>query len=125
MSTKPRGMARDTYAGGQEGQLLPLSSSMGGPGGPGGPGGARISLHSELFPSILSSHRAFSGIADSLVHKHFSESKPPSSLTPKITFLLLGDQHNKHCSSGKSLKTKIYPCGGTIIYIGMRRYHWV
>ena len=38
----------------------------------GGAGGARISLHAELFSSLLSSERAFSCIADSLVFENFS-----------------------------------------------------
>ena len=31
--------------------------------------------------------------------------------------VLLGGQYAKHFSSGKSLKTKIYPCGGMYIYL--------
>ena len=90
---------RDAYAGGQEGQQLPLPSSM-------GAGGTRIALDTELFPSLLSSKGAFFGIVDSLVQENFSEGKPPD---PQITVVLLGDQYNKHCFSGKSLKTKSSP----------------
>ena len=86
----------------------PLSpSSVGG-------GGARIALHTELFPSLLSSERVFSGIVDSLAHKNFSGVKPPDDQTSTA---LLGDQRTKHYSSGKSLKTKIYPRGGAYIYL--------
>ena len=61
-------------------QLPPLPKTW-------GAGEARVPLHTELFPSLLSFERAFSGILDSLV--------------------LLE----------KSLRTRIYPCGRTYIYI--------
>ena len=64
------GTCRNAYAGGQEGQLPPLPSSMG------GTGGARIALHTEFFPSLLSSKGAFSGILGSLVQENFSQGKP-------------------------------------------------
>ena len=44
-----------------------------------GAGGARIVVHTELFLSLLSSERAFSGIVDTFVHKHFSGGKPPDA----------------------------------------------
>ena len=39
----------------------------------GGAGGARIVLQTELFPSLLSFERAFSGALDSLVLENFSD----------------------------------------------------
>ena len=66
-----------------------------------GAGGARIVLHTELFPSLLSAEEAFSGIVDSLVQDNFSEGKPPD---PQIIVLLLGDQCIKHCSYGKEFE---------------------
>ena len=42
----------------------------------GGAGGARIALHTEFFPSLLSSEGAFSGISDSLVENCYG-GKPP------------------------------------------------
>ena len=53
----------------------------------GGAGGARIALHTEFFPSLLSSEGAFSGISDSLV-ENFSGGKPPD---PQVTVDSLGD----------------------------------
>ena len=38
--------------------------------------GARIALHAELFPFLLSSEGAFSGIVDSLFQENFSVGKP-------------------------------------------------
>ena len=74
-------MIRDAYAGGgQVGQLPPLLSSM-------GAGGARIALHTEFFPSLLSSEGVFSGISDSLV-EDFSGGKPPD---PRIAVESPGD----------------------------------
>ena len=67
----------------------------------GGEGGARIILHTELFPSLLSAKEAFFGIVDSLVQENFSVGKPPD---PQIVILLLGDQCIKHCPSGKEFK---------------------
>ena len=55
---------------GQEGQLPPLPLSM-------GVGWARIVLHTELFPSLLSSEGVFCGILDSLIQENFSVGKPP------------------------------------------------
>ena len=46
-----------------------------------GVGGARIALHTELFPAILSAEEAFFGILDSLVLEKFSGSSPQ---TPKL-----------------------------------------
>ena len=73
-----------------------------------GAGGARITLHAELTPSLLSSEWAFSGIVDSLVQETFSGGKPPDS---QIIIVLLGNQCSKHFSSSKEefLKTIIYP----------------
>ena len=53
-----------------------------------GVGGPRIALHTELFPSLLSSERAFSSIVDSLVHKNCSGGKPPDA---QIDIVLLGE----------------------------------
>ena len=61
-------------------------------------GGARIVLHTELFPSLLSSEGAFSDIVDRLPRESFSGGKPPD---PQITIVLVGDQYIKHRSSGK------------------------
>ena len=36
----------------------------------------RTALHTELFPSLLSYERVFSGIVDSLVHKNFLRASP-------------------------------------------------
>ena len=63
-------MYRDTYAGGQEGQLPTLLSSV-------GAGGARISLCAALFLSLISCEGAFSGIVDSFVSTNFSGGTPP------------------------------------------------
>ena len=41
-----------------------------------GAGVARIALHTELFPSLLSPEEAFSGIVDSLVQENFSGDNP-------------------------------------------------
>ena len=69
-------MFRDAYAGGgQDGQLLLCPHSW-------GAGGARLALHTELSPSLLSAEEAFSGIADSLVQESFSGDKPPD---PKLS----------------------------------------
>ena len=46
----------------------------------------RIALHTEFFPSLLSSERAFSGIVDSLVYKNFFEGKPPDSYKENVYF---------------------------------------
>ena len=75
-----------------------------------GAGGARIALHTEFFPSLLSAEEAFSGIVDSLAQGHFSGGKPPD---PQIIVVLLGDQCIKHCSSGKEFKDQNLPCGET------------
>ena len=66
-----------------------------------GAGGARITLHNKLFPSLLSSERAFSGIVDSLVQETFSVSKPTD---PQICIVLLGGPYTKQCSSGKEFE---------------------
>ena len=65
-----------------------------------------VDSDTELFPSILSSERAFSCIVDSLGRRNLSGGKP---LDSQISIVLLGDQHAKNCSSGKSLKTKYLP----------------
>ena len=54
----------------------------------GGAGGARIALHTEFLPSLLSSEGAFSGISDSLLQEDFSRGKPPDLQT---TIESLGD----------------------------------
>ena len=51
-------------------------------------GGARVALHTEFFPSLLSSEGVFSGIADSLVQENFSGGKPSD---PQIPIESLGD----------------------------------
>ena len=43
----------------------------------GGAGGARITLHTKLFPSLLSCKGPASGVVDSLVQENFSGGKPP------------------------------------------------
>ena len=48
-----------------------------------GAGGARIVLHTESLPSLLSSEGAFSGISDSLLQKTFLGAGPQ---TPKLPF---------------------------------------
>ena len=63
------------------GELPPLPPSLGAE-------GARVPLHTEFLPSLLSSEGAFSGIADSLVQENFSGCKPPD---PQIPIELLGD----------------------------------
>ena len=40
-------------------------------------GGARIALHTEFLPFLLSSEGAFSGISDSLLQENFSGGKSP------------------------------------------------
>ena len=71
-----------------------------------GAGGARIALHSELFPSLLSSEGAFSSFVDSLLQENFSGGKPPD---PQISLVLLGNQYTKHCSSGKEIEDQNLP----------------
>ena len=56
---------------GAGGQMPPLPSVMGGQ-------AARIALHTELFPSLLSSEGAFSGGEDSLVQENVSGDKSPN-----------------------------------------------
>ena len=48
----------------------------------GGAGGARIALPIELFPSLLPSEVAFSGIADSLAKENFLGAIPQ---TPRFS----------------------------------------
>ena len=79
-----------------------------------GTGGARIALHTEFFPSLLSCEGAFSGGVNSLVQEIFSGDKP---IDPQINTVLQLDKYTKYCSSEKTLKTKIYPCGGAHICI--------
>ena len=86
-----------------------------------GTGGARIAFHTELFPFLLFSESTSSGIVDMLVHKKcyikinksFSGGKLPEL---QIGIMLLGHQKTTHCSSGTSLKTKLYHCGGTYTF---------
>ena len=54
----------------------------------GGAGGARIALHTEFLPSLLSSEGVFPGISDSLLQENFSGGKPPD---PQATIQSLGD----------------------------------
>ena len=61
--------------GGQEGQLPLCRRSW-------GARVARIALHAELLPSLLSDEEAFSGIVDSLVRESFSGGRPQ---TPKLS----------------------------------------
>ena len=80
-------LSRDAYAGG-------------------GAGGARIALHTDLFPSLLLSEGAFSGIVDSSVQDHFSGGKPPDN---QICIVFLGNKYTKHCSSGKEIEDQNLP----------------
>ena len=66
-----------------------------------GAGGARIALHTELFPSLLSAEEAFSGFVDDLVQETFSGGKPPD---PQIIVVLEGDQCIKLYSSGQEFR---------------------
>ena len=52
--------------------------------GGGGAGGARFALQAELFPSLLSSEGAFTGIEDSLVQENFLGASPR---TPNFHFI--------------------------------------
>ena len=61
-----------------------------------GAGGARAVLRTELFPSLTSSKRAFSGIIGSLILENISESMSPD---PKLALYCY-----EHCSSGKELE---------------------
>ena len=63
MKEKVTFTSRDAYAGGAEGAVAPSALIHE------RAGGARIALSTEIFPSLLSSERAFSGIVDSLVCK--------------------------------------------------------
>ena len=54
----------------------------------GGAGGGRTALHTEFFPSLLSSEGAFSSISDSLLQQNFSGAKLPD---PQITIESQGD----------------------------------
>ena len=49
-----------------------------------GAGGARIALHTEFFPSLLSCKGTISGIVDSVVKENFSGGKPPDPLLTLI-----------------------------------------
>ena len=77
----PTGTVRDTYTGGAGGAATSALID-------GEAGGARIALHTELFPSLLSSKQAFPGISDSLVQENFSGGKPPD---PQVAIESLGD----------------------------------
>ena len=85
---------KDAYAGGRRGSCPLCRHSW-------GAGGARIALHTELFPSLLSAEEAFFSIVDSFVQGNFSGGTPPD---PQIIIVLLRDQCTKHCSSGKEFK---------------------
>ena len=78
-------------------------------------GGTRITLHNELFQSLLFCEGAFSGTVGSLVRENFSGRKPPD---PQITTALLGDQYTKDSSSGKEFEDQNLPLWRNIyIYI--------
>ena len=64
---------RTPKLGEQEGQLPPMPL----------PWGARIALHTELFPFLLSCQETFSGVVDSLVQENFSGASPQ---TPNLTW---------------------------------------
>ena len=64
----------------------------------------QTAFHTELFPSLLSSERAFPAIVDSLVHKNSSWGNPPD---PQISIVVLGDQYTVHCSSGKEFEDQL------------------
>ena len=93
---------RDAYAGGGGvgGAASPLPSFM-------GAGGARIALHTELFPSLLSAEEAFFGIVDSLIQGYFLGTSPQ---TPKLLLYYYEINVLSIVLLEKSLKTKIYPC---------------
>ena len=55
---------------------------------PWGAGEARIALHTEFLPSLLSFEGAFSSISGSLLQENFSGGKPPD---PHTTTKSLGD----------------------------------
>ena len=82
---------RNANAGGQEGQLSPMLSCMGG----------RRGIHTELFPFLLPSEGTFSDVEDGLIQENFSGGKPPD---PEIAIVLLGDIYSEHCYSGKELE---------------------
>ena len=86
-------VSQGCYNGRQEGKLPPLPSSM-------GAGGTRIDCYTELFLSLLSSERAYSGNVESVVYKN------PN---PQTSIVLQGDQLIKHRSSGKKFEDKNLP----------------
>ena len=47
-----------------------------------GTGGARIALHVELFPSLLSCKGGFSGVVNGQVEENFPGGKPPDPQIP-------------------------------------------
>ena len=67
-----------------------------------GIGETGIALHTALFPSLLFSEGAFSGLVNSLVLENFPGGTP---LDPQIPTVLLADEHIKHCSSGKDFSS--------------------
>ena len=71
--------------------------------------GARISLCTEFFPILLSSEGVFHGSVDSLAQGHFSGGK--------FTLYYWDTNILSIALVERSLKTEIYPCGGTYIYI--------
>ena len=94
---------RDAYAGGQEGQLSPLTSSM-------GSGRARIALHTEVLPSLLSWERTFYDVIDGLTQENFSGESPH---TPNPTRYSYDTSKLNTVFPEKSLKTSNNPCRGT------------
>ena len=78
--------------------------------------GASIAFHTELFPSLLSCKGAFSGFLNSFVQENLT----PMGVSPQIPILTRYSCETNILSIvllKKSLKTKIYPCGGKYIYI--------
>ena len=78
-------------------------------------GGVRLALHTKLFPSLLSCEEAFFSIVDSLVHVNFWGGGKP--FTPNLPWYNYETNILNIFLLEKSLRTKIYPCGGKCKYI--------
>ena len=91
----------------QEGQLPPMPF-------PWGARGARIALHTEVFPFLLSCQKTFSSVVDSLVQENFFGASPQ---TPNLTWCNYKTKIQNIVPLENILKTKIHPCGRTYIYI--------